>query len=206
MAILPTNLVACHYCDMLHVKQPLGPRERAACHRCGGMLYRGGSEGAVRCVSYSLGAIMLLILASTFPFMDFKIAGRTQEGFLLTGVFNLVEDGYAELAAMVLFTSVLAPLIVLVGILSVCLPVVMGIWPVHLVPTLKIVRHLKAWAMVEVFLLGVLVSAFKLAGMAELVFGPGFFAFLGLMLVSTMALSKFDPDVVWEHIDRKPSR
>ena len=200
------TLVACHYCDLLHEKQPLARKERAVCGRCGGILYKGGHDVLSRTLSYTIASLLLLVVANIFPFMDFKIAGRVQEGYLLTGVINLYHDGYAELAAMVLFTSVLAPLILLSCLLSLTLPVVTGHRPIYMAAMAKLVRRIKDWAMMEGFLLGVLVSAVKLAGMADLVFGPAFFAFIALIVTSTAAVAVFDPDVVWDHLGWKHRR
>ena len=55
----------------------------------------------------------------------------------------------------------------------------------------------KNWSMLEVFLLGVLVTYIKLAGVAKLGIGPGALSFAALMLVSTLAGLSFDTRLVW---------
>jgi paraquat-inducible protein A len=58
----------------------------------------------------------------------------------------------------------------------------------------------KDWSMLEVFLLAVLVTYVKLVGVAKLGIGPGAWAFVALMLVSTWAGASFDPRLVWDRV------
>jgi paraquat-inducible protein A len=52
--------------------------------------------------------------------------------------------------------------------------------------------------MLEVFLMGILVSIVKLAKMAKIVPGVAVFAFLALILVMAASATTLDPHVVWE--------
>jgi paraquat-inducible protein A len=60
------------------------------------------------------------------------------------------------------------------------------------------------WAMLEVYMLGVIVAVSKLAGMATIGFGPGAFAFVALFVVLTASAAAFDPRVVWERLEARP--
>jgi paraquat-inducible protein A len=60
------------------------------------------------------------------------------------------------------------------------------------------VRTLQPWSMLEVFLMGILVSIVKLAKMAKIVPGVAVFAFLALILVMAASATTLDPHVVWE--------
>ena len=43
----------------------------------------------------------------------------------------------------------------------------------------------------------------RIETMADMSVGPGFWAFIGLILISTAALASFDPRVVWDVLDRE---
>jgi paraquat-inducible protein A len=57
------------------------------------------------------------------------------------------------------------------------------------------------WNMVEVFLLGVLVSLLKLAKVADVQFGIGFWAFAGVMLCTAAAVSGIDREELWDRME-----
>jgi len=197
-----TTVTACHDCDQLNTTVQLAPREKSICSRCGNILDRGGKEVLARTLAYALASLVLLIVANSFPFMEFKIAGRVQVAHLYTGVEQLYAEGYWELAAMVLFTSIAAPLVMISGLLALTIPISMGKrfdWMIRLG---KIVTKLRVWSMMEVFLLGVIVSVMKLSAMAEIIFGPGLIAFAALILTSSASIAAFNPVPFWEYMDK----
>ena len=200
---LDRPIVVCHDCDLAQQRRPLSEGEKAVCPRCGSLLYRRQKDVIQRTLALSLASLVLFILANSFPFMEFKIAGRVQTGYLATGVVNLQADGYGLLAGMVFFTGELAPLLIISCLLLLSAPLAVGMRPRWLTPVCKFVARMKAWSMMEVYLLGVIVSAIKLADMADIVFGPSSFAFGALIIASTAALSKFDPAVVWEAVEER---
>ena len=53
----------------------------------------------------------------------------------------------------------------------------------------------------EVFLIGILVSITKLAGMATVVPGLALWAFALLMIVLSGALASLDPEAIWERAE-----
>jgi paraquat-inducible protein A len=55
--------------------------------------------------------------------------------------------------------------------------------------------------MMEIFMLGILVSGFKLIKMASLIPGLSLFAFFGLIFVLTTILVTLDEHLIWEKVD-----
>ena len=55
--------------------------------------------------------------------------------------------------------------------------------------------------MVEVYLLGVLVSLLKLGSLARLTLGTSFWAFVGLIICLTAALACIDHRELWARLD-----
>jgi paraquat-inducible protein A len=195
--------IACHDCDQLNASASLARGETAVCSRCGAVLGRGGHEVLIRTFAYALASLVLLAVALAFPFMEFKIAGRVQVAHLYTGVELLYAEGYWELAAMVMFTSILSPVIVIGGLLGLTSPILAGKRFPWMIGLGKLVTKIKVWSMMEVFLLGVIVSAIKLSAMADIVYGPGLIAFGVLILTSSAALAIFNPDSFWEYMDKE---
>ncbi len=58
------------------------------------------------------------------------------------------------------------------------------------------------WAMLDVFVVAVLVSLVKLQGLATVIPGKGLIAFTGVVVCTIIASACFDPHLIWE----KPHR
>jgi paraquat-inducible protein A len=67
---------------------------------------------------------------------------------------------------------------------------------------LRTLQHIEEWAMLEVYLLGIIVACVKLSSMAELKFGLGLVAFILLLLVSVTLASNFDSTLFWQRIEQ----
>ena len=62
-------------------------------------------------------------------------------------------------------------------------------------------RRAEPWTMVEVFLLGVLVSLLKLAQVAEVSITLGFYSYAGVMVCIAAALAGIDRRELWDRIE-----
>jgi paraquat-inducible protein A len=65
------------------------------------------------------------------------------------------------------------------------------------------VERLRAWAMVEVYLLGVFVAYVKLVDMVHIDVGYAVFALVGLMIAMVAADATLDRQAVWEEMERR---
>jgi paraquat-inducible protein A len=65
---------------------------------------------------------------------------------------------------------------------------------------LRVVQLIRPWGMVEVFMLGVVITIVKMVSMAQVIPGPGLFAFGALTLMLAF-LATFDPRVLWSTRD-----
>lgn len=177
----PTRFIACHDCDLLHHPPELDDGEVASCGRCGARLRIGGRHARQRALAYLTASLILLVTANVLPFLSLSIAGSVRENRLITGVVELYAQGFHFLSAAVLVACIVAPLLTIAGLLLVITPR-HGSFRVR-----KWLDEVKRWGMLDVFLLGVLVALIKLSDLAEIGLERGFFAYLALVVVSTMA-------------------
>ena len=193
-------LIACHDCDLLIRKQPLRYGESATCVRCGALLYRRRQNSLERTLTFALSALILFVLANVLPFLTFKIQGRVQESVLATGVKELYLQGMWELAAVVLAVSIVIPLIKILGWLYLLLPLKFNSRPWKGASVLRVVETLHPWAMVDVYMLGVLVAIVKLTDIATLVPGVALFSFAALIVIMAASGAALDPEEIWERL------
>jgi paraquat-inducible protein A len=193
-------LIACHECDKVHRIQPLPKGGVAKCIRCGAVLYRDKPNSLDRTLALTLAALILFITANIYPFLALELEGREQVTLLFTGVHDLYEYGMWELSFLVLLTSIVIPLIHILGMLYVLLPLKFNRIPWKLALIFRIVRGLQPWGMMEVYMLGVLVSLVKLSDIATIVPGIALYSFALLILLIAGSLASLDPRIVWNRL------
>jgi paraquat-inducible protein A len=122
----PAAIIACHECGLIHRMRALPDGASATCTRCGAVLYRERRDSIERVLLLTVAALVMFVLAHSFPFLTFKLEGREQVSTLLTGVIGLYQQGMWPLAALVFAAASLVPLLKLLGNLYVLLAVRLG--------------------------------------------------------------------------------
>jgi paraquat-inducible protein A len=166
-------------------------------------LYRHRPNSLDRTLALTLAGLVLFVLANSFPFLSMKIEDQVQESTLITGIQELWAQGMWQVALLVFLTTILVPLAQLTGLLYVLMPLKLNRKPWMLARIFRFVQRLHPWSMMEVFMLGILVSIVKLAGMASMIPGISLFAFMVLIFVLAGSMASLDPHLVWEQIEVK---
>jgi paraquat-inducible protein A len=195
------SLIACHECDLLHQRQPLPPDGTARCTRCGAVLYRHKPNSLNRVLALTLTGLILFVIANAYPFLTFRLEAQIRETNLITGVIELYRQGMWVVAGVVLLTSIVMPLLELTGMLFVLLPLMLRRRPWQIAFIFRAIRNFRPWGMMEVFMLGILVAAVKLAKMASIIPGLALYAFMFLIFVLAASASALDPHRVWDKLD-----
>ena len=197
-------LIRCHECDLLQSVGTVPPDTSAMCSRCGATLFAYKPHGFERAFILYLAALLLLVIANAFPFLTLKVQGQLQSSHLISGAIDLYRKGMPEIAVAVILFVVVFPLLkILIG-LAVVGPLTFGRKLPGANALYRLFDKLHPWAMMEIFLLGVLVAYTKLIDLATVEIGPSLIAFVGLILVMIAADSAVDPHDVWERLSRAP--
>ncbi|MCF7983839.1 MAG: paraquat-inducible protein A [Thiohalocapsa sp.] len=198
-------LTLCDECDLLQRNPPLPEGGSSHCIRCGHLLHRHRPDSLNRTLALTLAGLVLFVIANSYPFLSFQMQGQVTETTLITGVKDLTEQGKGEVAAVVLFTAILAPGLQLLLLLVVLLPLKLGKALPPGFPTLfRWFKTLLPWGMMDVFMIGILVSVVKLTDMATIVPGTSLYAFVVLIFVLAAAQAALDPDIVWARVPLAP--
>jgi paraquat-inducible protein A len=62
----------------------------------------------------------------------------------------------------------------------------------------RFIETIGPWAMLDVFLVAILVAFVKLGQLATILPGPGLVAFTGVVVLTILASASFDPRLIWE--------
>ena len=101
--------MACHDCDLIHRIPAIPEKTTAVCLRCGALLVKPRTNSLERTLALALAGLILLIMANSFPFLGFRVQGQMRHTLLITGIQQFYEEGMRGLAALVFFTTILAP-------------------------------------------------------------------------------------------------
>lgn len=194
--------MACHGCDLLVNVAELKHGETASCPRCGHFLTRLRTDAFSRVLAYTIAGLILLILANSFSFLSFAASGLESVISLRQTPGAVWDYGMPEVAIMVAAFIIIIPAVILVLLLFLCIPLELGQYRPWLVPVAKWIFQAQNWAMVEVFIIGVIVSLVKIAAMATVVLGISFWAYAGFSICFTLAVASLDRYQCWERIEQ----
>ena len=191
------TLIACHECDLLQREVPLPQGGVARCGRCGAELYRSHPDSLERTLAFTAAAVVLFAIANSFPIVGLKLQGQIIQTSLFHTVKTLYDEDMKSVAALVFVTTMLMPALELLALTWLLLPLRLGRVPPRFALVFRTLQAVRPWGMVEVLMLGVLVSMVKLAHLATLVPGIALWSFGALMLLLAAVAATFDPRELW---------
>lgn len=201
------ELVGCHECDLLMRKPHLAVGERAECPRCGFELFSHKHQVLRRSLALVIAALLLYIPASFLPIMQINVLGQRSEDTLWSGVLSLYDAGglLKSIAIVVFLCSMVIPLIKLLMQLLVLLSIRWNIGRSYGLLLYRMYHHLQEWGMLEVYLMGILVSIVKLIDIASPTLDVGLVCFVALLLVQVWLEVTMSPHQIWEALSGEDS-
>jgi paraquat-inducible protein A len=192
---------ACPDCDALFGAPVICEGERVVCPRCHANLFSRRPNFVHRASAFVVAAAFFFILANAFPFLTLRADYRESYMHLAGCVSGLEEQGFPVLAAMVGVFTLGAPTLLIVVLLYLLVPLLRKRRLPWALTLCRAIHEARRWNMVEVFLLGVLVSLLKLGNLATLTLGTSFWAFVGLIGCLIAALAATDHAELWEQLE-----
>ena len=193
--------IACPGCDLLVDVSALGDGQVATCPRCGNFLTRFRQDAYERIIAFGSAGLIFLVLANSYPFLSFSSSGLESVMTLPQTPGALWRYGMPEVAALVAAFIIVIPALVLLMTLGLCVPLHQGRYHPWLVPLAKTIFHARNWSMVEVFIIGVIVSLVKIAAMATVVLGLSFWAYAAFTICFTVTIANLDRYQCWELLE-----
>ena len=194
-------MVSCDTCGLVQAVEPLSPGMVAECARCGSFITARRSSASLHATAaLSLAALVLYVPANIYPMMKMYLHGAYSESTVWDGIKILMDHHEWAVAIIVFMASMVIPLVKLAGLFSLVVTSRMG-WGRRLRGRTHLYKFIDAigpWAMLDVFLLAVLVALVKLQGWAEILPGTGLFAFTAMVVLTMLASAAFDPKLIWQ--------
>lgn len=199
------HLVACEYCDAVYHRTDLAKGEQALCRRCGGSLYRESRRAYQRLLPLVATALILFLLSNVFPIVEMELKGIRAQTTLWGAVQALYADHMVLVALLVFATTILFPLAEMLMMLYLLVQMGRRRVPTGFARIVRSIQLTRPWGMIEVYLLGVVVTLVKLASVADILAGPALWSFSALAVVLATMLS-FDPRDLWQYLAKGAPR
>jgi paraquat-inducible protein A len=199
-------MIACQTCGLLQRVETVLLGSVAECPRCRSIVTRPKSNGLARTAAFSLAALIFYVPANIYPILSMDFYGAYSESTVWDGCVQLFQSGQWPIAAVVFFASILAPLLKLLGLFTLVTTVKYKVarWRQERMWIYKIIGVIGPWAMLDVFLVAILIALVKLGRLATVLPGTGLLAFTAVVVFTTLASISFDSRLIWE--DKEKSR
>lgn len=194
-------LVACPECDLVQQEPPVPLGYSVSCRRCGATLFRSRDGSLDRTLALTAGAGILFMLANAFPLVGIDLQGQRDAVTLLGAVERLWNQDMALVASLVFLTTIAFPALELSAIAYLLLPLKLGRRAPGFATVFRFVDAVRPWGMVEVFVLGVLVSLVKLAHIANIEPGIALWSFGALILLLAAEATSLDNRDLWSRAE-----
>ena len=195
-----SEVMACNTCGLVQQMGPVPPGSQAVCARCENELARVSAASRTRTAAFALAALFLYAPANLYPIMTMEYMGRHTENTIWGGVNLLYIEGMWYVAAIVFVASILAPLLKLIGLFFL-VSIREARWQKSRTWIYKFICQIGPWAMLDVFLLSILVALIRFGKFATVIPGAGVYAFVSVVMLTLLASSSFDPQLIWQKQD-----
>jgi len=196
---LGNEWIACPHCEAPCRRQRLPAGCELRCSRCGSTVIEpAGKKTFQPALALSVAGLFALFLASISPVLTFDVAGREQAGYILTGVKELLHQGYWMIAILVFVASMLAPALYLVSIAYVSTACAFRLRLPHLFLFLHLAEWAEPWNLIPVYSIATVVSVVKLRMIGGVTWNDGARWVLAVAFLTLFAQQLFDRRLV-EH-------
>jgi paraquat-inducible protein A len=196
------NMIACHQCDSLLPMPLLLEGQNALCGCCGAMLFSKKRDAINRTAAVAVAGLLLFFPATLLPIIGIGAAGLYNDASLLDCITFLINSRNYVLAFAVFMFTVAIPAVRLITALYISFCIKFN----HVKPSLLVFFRsyhlLDTWTMIHVFLLGVIVSMYKLSSLADMTIDGGLLSLILLLLCSTLVSVTMDQHSVWDELEK----
>lgn len=205
-ALLPPapaeHWLSCPECGATCRDRELPPRAGIRCGRCGIWVKREPAPRALqRAWALATTGLILILLANATPILTFDVVGNVQSCHLISGVADLVTQGYWPVAALVFFAGIAGPTLHLgltwYVLTASCLS--LG-WP-GLRRALKVSEIMESWNLAPVYVVAAVVAVVKLDMLGAVDWQVGFYWLIALSFCSLFMMQFFDRNLVEERLE-----
>ena len=202
-----SKFIACPSCDAIYREVMPGDGERAVCTRCHTVLMAPRRGAGMTIIMLSLAVLILVVGALWFPFLKISAAGFSNSATVIDTAFAFTNGPLLIVSLSVMAFIIVIPLTRVMLTLYVLVPIVFDRAPLARARSaFRLAEALRPWAMAEIFAIGCAVALVKVADLAQIEFGPAFYMFAALVVISVVQDNHMCRWSIWESLDGREGR
>lgn len=194
------SLIACEHCDSVYRRPTLARGEVATCQRCGATLQRHATMTVDQWLALSIATFIVFLGANIYPSLRIGMEGFYNEATLLQAAWALSSGYAAAIAIPAVLVAVGVPFVQLTLLIWVLAFARFARPAPGLALAARTLFHLRQWSMVEVALVGVLITMVKLSGTLHVQPLAGLWA-IGLSMMGLTLVTNQDRAALWDLAD-----
>ncbi len=173
------------------------------CPRCHSRLHLRKPHAIQNTIALMAAAMALYIPSHLLPVLVVTELGDTTHNTIIGGMMSFWETGAYPIAIVIFTASILIPLLKIAALSWLCAA---ASGKTHPSPTMLgriywLTELLGRWSMVDIFVVGILVSLVQLGNYMSIIPGPGALAFAAVVMLTMFAAMSFDPRLLWDRLD-----
>jgi paraquat-inducible protein A len=196
------GLAACHTCGRV------SPASLGRCPRCNTRLHLRKSASIEGTIALMAAATALYIPSHLLPVMNAVEIGVVTESTIVEGMITFWETGAYPIAMVIFVASILIPFLKIAALSWLCAAATGKVHPSPkaLGRLYLLTELLGRWSMIDIFVVGILVSVLQLGNYMAIKPGPGALAFAGVVVLTMLAAMRFEPRMLWDRHDEMSAR
>jgi paraquat-inducible protein A len=192
--------ILCLDCELVTVVPTTGSDGSRRCPRCGSRLAprRPGSLAAT--AAFTLAGYILYLPANVLPVLTITRFGRIEPYTILGGVRDLAAAGLWPLALLVLFASILVPVLKLAGLSWFLIAIRLRSTRLLRERTAlyRLIDFIGRWSNIDVFMISIVSALLQFGILTTVDPGPGIASFAAVVVLTMIAARAFDPRLMWD--------
>lgn len=195
------GVVGCNVCGLV-LAPDVAVRTDGCCPRCQASLRTRGPHWMMSVWIPLVLGMTCYVPALILPIMSFHSIGQMGgPSTILSGIADLWNDGSHAIAVLIFFASVVVPCMKFIALISLLVSAHRKSSSLRRFRSLihRLIEAFGYWSMLDVVVVGLLVSLVQFQGVASIDPGPAV-VFFSLSVIFTMFASHaFDPRRIWDH-------
>ena len=199
---LQAGLISCHFCHTLSEVPESHDAKKSVLHCpcCQSQIHSRIPDSLNKTLALLIAAIILYIPANMLPIMTVTFWGDGQPDTIMSGVIHLMDSGMWPLALLIFIASIFIPILKLIILMGLMLSIKLKMrWnPKDRTQLYRITEFVGRWSMVDVFVIGILVTLVQFGNTANVSPGIGALSFAAVVILTMFAAHTFDPRIIWD--------
>jgi paraquat-inducible protein A len=191
------GLAGCHTCGKV------SPVSLELCPRCGTKLHLRKPASIESTIALMVAAAALYIPSHLLPIMTVVELGDVTHNTIIGGMMTFWRTGAYPIAIVIFTASILIPFLKIAALSWLCAAASGKVHPspAALGRIYWFTELLGRWSMIDIFVVGIMVSVVQLGNYMTISAGPGALAFAGVVVLTMFAAMRFEPRLLWDRLD-----